>query len=112
MPTTQKAMLNARDALTRLREGNTRYTQNVRSVDSLVSHSRRDDIDTQSPFAVIVGCSDSRVGPEVVFDTGLGDLFVQIGQPFAVGSQRAPVEGVLHRRGPGDGRRAMASNIR
>ena len=92
MPT-QKAMLNARDALTRLREGNTRYTQNVRSVDSLVSHSRRDDMDTQSPFAVIVGCSDSRAPAEVVFDQGLGDLFIiRVAGPIVAPSQIGSVE--------------------
>src|ERR1035437_3616888 len=33
-------------------------------------------VDTQSPFAIILGCSDSRVSPEIVFDQGIGDLFV------------------------------------
>jgi carbonic anhydrase len=78
-------------ALTRLRDGNRRYAQNVRSVDSLVSHSRRGDLAAQSPIAVILGCSDSRAPAEIVFDQGLGDLFVirvagNIVAPSQVGS--------------------------
>src|SRR5215472_15444189 len=77
-------------ALERLREGNARYAQNVRSVDSLMSHSRR-DTSSQQPFAIILGCSDSRAPAEVVFDQGLGDLFVirvagNIVAPSQVGS--------------------------
>jgi carbonic anhydrase len=67
--------LTARAALTRLVEGNSRYAQNLRSVDSLLSHSRR-DLKIQRPFAIILGCSDSRAPAELVFDQGLGDLFV------------------------------------
>jgi carbonic anhydrase len=65
----------AHHALARLREGNRRYAQNLRSVDSLVSHSRR-DLSSQQPVAIILGCSDSRAPAEIVFDQGLGDLFV------------------------------------
>ena len=83
--------VSARDALARLREGNRRYVQNVRSVDSLVSHSRRADLTLQSPFAIVLGCSDSRAPAEIVFDQGLGDLFVirvagNIVAPSQVGS--------------------------
>ena len=82
--------LSAREAIARLIEGNRRYVQNVRSVDSLVSHSRR-DLQTQRPFAIILGCSDARVPAEIVFDQGLGDLFVirvagNIVAPSQVGS--------------------------
>ena len=70
-------MRSAIDALDRLREGNRRFVQGVRSVETLVSTSRRADlVDTQQPFAAILGCSDSRVPVEIVFDQGLGDLFV------------------------------------
>lgn len=77
-------------ALSRLIEGNRRYVQNVRSVDSLLSHSRR-DLQSQQPFAIVLGCSDSRAPAEVVFDQGLGDLFVirvagNIVAPSQVGS--------------------------
>jgi carbonic anhydrase len=64
-------------ALDRLREGNTRYASNVRSLESMISHTRRGaHAEGQSPVAIILGCSDSRVPAEVVFDQGLGDLFV------------------------------------
>jgi carbonic anhydrase len=70
-------MLPARDALARLRAGNLRFIANVRSLDALLSHTRRGELaDAQQPFAIILGCSDSRVPAEIVFDQGLGDLFV------------------------------------
>ncbi len=70
-------MISARDALERLREGNRRFVSGVRSVDTLSSPMRRDElIGGQAPFAIILGCSDSRVPAEMVFDQGLGDLFV------------------------------------
>src|SRR5678815_3547071 len=72
----ERTIVPAGEALARLRAGNQRYVQNVRSVDSLISHSRRDDITLQSPFAIVLGCSDSRAPAEIVFDQGLGDLFV------------------------------------
>src|SRR6185312_11591806 len=85
-----EANLSAREAIARLVEGNRRYLQNVRSVDSMLSHSRR-DTQTQRPFATILGCSDSRAPAEIVFDQGLGDLFVirvagNIVAPSQVGS--------------------------
>jgi carbonic anhydrase len=67
----------ARDALERLREGNRRFASDLRRVDVLASHARRADLlGGQRPFAIILGCSDSRVPAEIVFDQGLGDLFV------------------------------------
>lgn len=70
-------MLNATQALERLREGNRRFVSGVRSLDTLMSGTRRDELVAgQEPFAVILGCSDSRVPVEIVFDQGLGDLFV------------------------------------
>src|SRR5947209_6403460 len=82
--------LSAREAIARLVMGNQRYLQNVRSVDSMLSHSRR-DVQSQRPFAIVLGCSDSRAPAEVVFDQGLGDLFVirvagNIVAPSQVGS--------------------------
>jgi carbonic anhydrase len=87
---TERPIVPAREALARLREGNQRYVQNVRSVDSLISHSRR-DLTLQAPFAIVLGCSDSRAPAEIVFDQGLGDLFVirvagNIVAPSQVGS--------------------------
>lgn len=71
------SIIPAADALTRLRDGNARFVANVRSVDALASLSRRIDPATaQSPFAIILGCADSRAPAETIFDQGLGDLFV------------------------------------
>lgn len=67
----------ALEALAALREGNQRFVANVRSIDALASHARRAALtDHQSPKAIILSCSDSRVPSEMVFDCGLGDLFV------------------------------------
>jgi len=70
-------MISAREALDRLREGNRRFISGVRSRETLTSQMRRDELAAgQEPFAIILGCSDSRVPAEIVFDQGLGDLFV------------------------------------
>jgi carbonic anhydrase len=70
-------MVPARDALALLRDGNRRFAADVRSHDALPSRARRIELAAgQEPFAVILGCSDSRVPVEIVFDQGLGDLFV------------------------------------
>ena len=70
-------MIPAQEALARLREGNRRFISDIRDSDVLSSHARRRAVaDAQEPFAIILGCSDSRVPAEIVFDQGLGDLFV------------------------------------
>lgn len=70
-------MITALEALKRLQEGNRRFVSGVRSLDTLISQARRDElVSGQAPFAVILGCSDSRVPVEIVFDQGVGDLFV------------------------------------
>ncbi|TXH67390.1 MAG: carbonic anhydrase [Thiothrix sp.] len=69
--------VSASEALRRLQEGNERFANNVRSLDSMLSHTQRAALTAgQNPFAIILGCSDSRVPAEVVFDQGLGALFV------------------------------------
>lgn len=69
--------INAITALQRLRDGNLRFATNRRSFDPSFSHTRREELLAgQEPFAIILGCSDSRVPAEIVFDQGLGDLFV------------------------------------
>ena len=74
-------MIPAREALDRLREGNGRFVAEVRSPDALGTQTRRHALAAgQEPFAIILGCSDSRVPAEIVFDQGLGDLFVKIGR--------------------------------
>ncbi len=70
-------MISARDALGLLRDGNRRFVADVRSRENLPSRARRVELAAgQAPFAAILGCSDSRVPVEIVFDQGLGDLFV------------------------------------
>ena len=67
--------LSPPEAMARLVEGNRRYMRDVRSVDSTLGHPRR-DLQSQRPFAIVLGCSDSQAPPEVVFDQGFGDLYV------------------------------------
>ncbi|MGH8167401.1 MAG: carbonic anhydrase [Woeseiaceae bacterium] len=70
-------MIPANEALQRLREGNDRFVSNVRSDESRYDQSRREALaNAQQPFAIVLGCSDARVPAELVFDQGLGDLFV------------------------------------
>ncbi|HYW76234.1 MAG TPA: carbonic anhydrase [Gammaproteobacteria bacterium] len=70
-------MISPQAALERLREGNIRFASGVRSIETTLGKSQRDElIGGQEPFAVILGCSDSRVPVEIIFDQGLGDLFV------------------------------------
>jgi carbonic anhydrase len=81
-------MVGAREALERLREGNRRFVSNRGGA----SATRPNEVAAgQEPFAIILGCSDSRVPAEIVFDQGLGDLFVirvagNIVAPSLVGS--------------------------
>src|SRR6185503_13032928 len=70
-------MISAREALGRLQEGNGRFVTGVQNGDRLASQTRRHELPlSQEPFAIILGCSDARVPAEIVFDQGLGDLFV------------------------------------
>jgi carbonic anhydrase len=67
----------AHEALERLLEGNHRFVSGMGSVDGPSSRSRRLELVAgQQPIAIVLGCSDSRVPAEIVFDQGLGDLFV------------------------------------
>ena len=68
--------LNADQALQELMEGNKRYVASKPTRPDQTAEYRAEVAKGQHPFAVIVGCSDSRVPPEIVFDQGLGDLFV------------------------------------
>jgi carbonic anhydrase len=85
-------MISAREALALLREGNRRFVAGTPSHDTLSSASRRAELALgQAPLAIVLGCSDSRVPAELVFDQGLGDLFVirvagNIVAPSQVGS--------------------------
>lgn len=84
-------MITALEALERLRAGNVRFAAGVPGDNSLNSTLRAETSEGQEPLAVILGCSDSRVSPEIVFDQRLGDLFVirvagNIAAPSQVGS--------------------------
>lgn len=85
-------MIPPLEALDRLREGNRRFVSEVPGRESLTTQARRTEVAAgQEPFAVILGCSDSRVPAEIVFGQGLGDLFVirvagNIVAPSQVGS--------------------------
>ncbi|MEJ0040073.1 MAG: carbonic anhydrase [Gammaproteobacteria bacterium] len=94
-------MISAQEALQRLREGNQRYVEETRSNDTLTGRSRRRAVaDAQTPFAVILGCSDSRVPAEIVFDQGLGDLFViRVAGNIVAPSQIGSVEFAAERYG-------------
>lgn len=91
-------MITASEAIERLKKGNQHFVSGVRSVDSIVKQLKRADfVEGQTPFAVILGCSDSRVPAEIIFDQGLGDLFVirvagNIVAPSQVGSVEFAVE--------------------
>ena len=85
-------MLTAVEALDRLHDGNRRFVANQSALSGFSSAARRVELVAgQEPFAIILGCSDSRVPAELVFDQGFGDLFVirvagNIVAPSQVGS--------------------------
>ena len=93
--------ISASEGLERLREGNRRFVSGVRSLETLMSQTRRDEfVAGQEPFAVILGCSDSRVPVEIVFDQGLGDLFViRVAGNIVAPSQIGSVEFAAERFG-------------
>jgi carbonic anhydrase len=84
--------ITASQAIQRLQEGNIRFSMNVRGLEAFLTQSRREELTKmQEPFAIILGCADSRVPAEIVFDQGLGDLFViriagNIVAPSGIGS--------------------------
>jgi carbonic anhydrase len=70
-------MISGYEALARLRAGNERFVANVQGAGSPAGEARRFELaTTQEPAAIVLGCSDARVPAEIVFDQGLGDLFV------------------------------------
>jgi carbonic anhydrase len=92
-------MISAREALKRLREGNDRFVSGARTSDAL--GCRRSELASgQEPFAIVLGCSDSRVPAEIVFDQGLGDLFViRVAGNIVAPSQIGSVEFAAERFG-------------
>ena len=87
-------MISALEALEHLREGNRRFVSDLRSRNTFTSPAHRSElVARQEPFAVILGCSDSRVPVEMVFDQGLGDLFViRVAGNIVASSQIGSVE--------------------
>ena len=85
-------MVSAQEALQRLREGNRRFVSTISGHEAPLRQARQMElVKEQKPFAIVLGCSDSRVPAEIVFDQGLGDLFVirvagNIVAPSQVGS--------------------------
>jgi carbonic anhydrase len=94
-------MISARKALERLREGNARFVSDVGGGAILASRTRRSELaHRQEPFAVILGCSDARVPAEIIFDQGLGDLFViRVAGNVVAASQIGSVEFAAERFG-------------
>jgi carbonic anhydrase len=97
-------MISALEALERLREGNRRFVSDVSDVRGGAgsdTQSRRSELaEGQEPFAIILGCSDSRVPAEIVFDQGLGDLFViRVAGNIVAASQIGSVEFAAERFG-------------
>src|SRR4026209_964626 len=64
------------EAISKLKEGNGRYTSGNLQHPGQTTERRTELSKSLHPFAIIVSCSDSRVPPEIVFDQGLGDLFI------------------------------------
>jgi carbonic anhydrase len=91
-------MITAQEALDRLREGNERFVTDTRESTDVASEARRSElVRGQEPFAVILGCSDSRVPAEIIFNQGLGDLFVirvagNVVAPSQIGSVEFAIE--------------------
>lgn len=93
-------MLSADVAIARLRDGNLRFASGAPiSTDGLTAR-RLALVEAQEPFAIVLGCSDSRVPPEIVFDQGLGDLFViRVAGNIVAPSQLGSVEFAADRFG-------------
>jgi len=87
----------ADEALSRLKAGNERFATSKVSAGKPVAARRAETAQTQHPFAIIVGCADSRTAPEIVFDQNIGDLFVvrtagNLVDDYALGSIEYGVE--------------------
>jgi carbonic anhydrase len=93
----EKPAITAQQALQKLAEGNARFVQEKANHPHQSAERRAEVVSGQNPFAVILGCSDSRVPPEIIFDQGIGDLFVvrtagQVVDEVALGSIEYAVE--------------------
>jgi carbonic anhydrase len=93
--------ITAADALRRLQDGNRRFVAGEHGHDAMTHEARRlEFVDGQAPIAVVLGCADSRVPVEIVFDQGLGDLFViRVAGNIVAPSQIGSVEFAAERFG-------------
>lgn len=71
-----QAQNKGESALTCLMEGNQRFIKDASLHPNRTAERRQETAQLQEPFATILGCSDSRVSPEILFDQGIGDLFI------------------------------------
>ena len=87
-------MITSAEALQRLKDGNRRFTSGTGGIDPGQVQVRRGQlVEGQAPFAIVLGCSDSRVPLEMIFDQGLGDLFVaRVAGNIAASLQLASIE--------------------
>ena len=94
-------IITAVQALERLKEGNLRFVSDARSTDTVTGAKNRAElVARQEPFAIILGCSDSRAPAELIFDQGLGDLFViRVAGNIVAPSQIGSVEFAAERFG-------------
>jgi carbonic anhydrase len=83
-------VLSPKEALDRLMAGNDRYVKGITKRHDFISERPALTLG-QNPFAGILGCADSRVGPEYAFDVGLGDVFVCRGAAISPMCIRSPV---------------------
>src|SRR5258707_2212606 len=94
-PNDDDCQVGADEALTRLMEGNARFLRGESRFTRGSKEVLADLVKDQHPFAAILGCSDSRVPPELIFDAEFGDLFVirvagNVGWPEVLGSLPNP----------------------
>src|SRR5881392_116597 len=85
------------EALSRLKEGNERFAKNNVTAEKPIASRRTETAKAQNPFAIVVGCADSRTAPEIIFDQNIGDLFVvrvagNLVDDYALGSIEYAVE--------------------
>ncbi len=94
-------MITGLEGLGRLREGNARFVANqMRTLEHAHESRRAELVSGQAPFAIVLGCSDSRVPAELVFDQGFGDLFViRVAGNIVAPSQVGSVEFAAERYG-------------
>src|SRR5213596_1386325 len=94
-------MMSGHEALVRLREGNRRFVASMADTAPALNQTRRHALaEGQQPFAIVLGCSDSRVPAELVFGQGFGDLFViRVAGNIVAPSQIGSVEFAAERFG-------------